>query len=74
MSQRLFVVVTTLMLLTGLLWQRSMRTHYAYTKSELDKEKIRLSKQVKTLEMEIQKLAIWHNHYWSNYEVFGFSS
>lgn len=57
MSQRLFVVITTLLLLTGLLWQRSMHTHYAYTKSELDKEKIKLSKQVKTLEMEIQKLA-----------------
>lgn len=57
MSQRLFAIITGLALLTGLLYQRSMRTHYAYTKSELDKEKIKLTKQVKTLEMEIQKLA-----------------
>jgi uncharacterized membrane protein len=71
MSQRLFVVVTTLLLLTGLLWQRSMRTHYAYTKSELDKEKIKLVKQVKTLEMEIQKLAtpaVLYG-YWKEHEL-----
>lgn len=57
MSQRLFMVVSGLLLLTLLLWQRSSHTHYSYTRSELEKEKVLLGKQVKTLKMEINQLA-----------------
>lgn len=57
MNQRLFLVISSLFMLTVLLWQRSLHTHYAYTLVELEKEKVYLGKQVKTLEMEINQLA-----------------
>ena len=56
MNQRIFLVITTLFLLMALLWQRSLHTHYIYTRSELEKEKLVLSKQIKILEIEIQQL------------------